>query len=161
MAIRVSMYDRHAFCCRGPEALMTLVMSPARHCLPCGKPLQVVGLQRKNGAKHHSDWDGRKFHPDTQYNVPRACGSLAGILRAARPPQTVARVAHAHAFVRRWRSWPKTKAFTHCHAFAAHLSLAVARRSTHGLQLHISSTSLANDHHSDAVCTTEPNFPAK
>ena len=41
---------------------MTLVMSPARHCLLCGKPLQVVGLQRKNGAKHHSDWDGRKFH---------------------------------------------------------------------------------------------------
>lgn len=33
-----------------------------RLCLRCFKHLQKIGHARKNGARHHGDWDSREYH---------------------------------------------------------------------------------------------------
>ena len=33
-----------------------------RRCLDCNRPLVVIGTDRKNGKRHHSDWLRRRYH---------------------------------------------------------------------------------------------------
>ena len=33
-----------------------------RKCLACGKPLKLIGVERKNGKGHYEDWTTREYH---------------------------------------------------------------------------------------------------
>ena len=41
---------------------MTVTSKTGKVCLHCGKPLQTIGRQRKNGVQRHGDWDTRVLH---------------------------------------------------------------------------------------------------
>ena len=43
-------------------AEMTVASKTGKVCLHCGKPLQTIGRQRKNGVQRHGDWDARVLH---------------------------------------------------------------------------------------------------
>ena len=32
------------------------------NCVMCNKKLVLIGTSRKNGVKHHKDWNNRKYH---------------------------------------------------------------------------------------------------
>lgn len=42
--------------------IITETGTTKRECLACGRSLHAIGRDRKNGARHHSDWNSRSFH---------------------------------------------------------------------------------------------------
>tara|TARA_B110000037_G_C16969325_1_gene444368 strand:- start:318 stop:587 length:270 start_codon:yes stop_codon:yes gene_type:complete len=55
------MAKRAAAACRTSKASKKKKKT-ARLCAMCGRPMPSIGHARKNGAAHHGDWMGRKYH---------------------------------------------------------------------------------------------------
>ena len=62
-------------------------LCPFTKCLACGKPLKLIGVERKNGKGHYEDWTTREYHKKCYLKIKKEENSFNYIYNRC-PKQT-------------------------------------------------------------------------
>jgi hypothetical protein len=54
-------------------------------CLACGKPLKLIGVERKNGKGYYKDWTTREYHKQCYLKIKKEENSFNYIYKGQSP----------------------------------------------------------------------------